>query len=108
MHSSPNKFFDALAAGKPVAINFKGWLSEIIEAHECGLVLDPKDIYASAQKLVNAITLPLWAQKAGKNGFQVGKKYFERKNLAILLHSILIEVTQTKLENQATLRKVSR
>jgi glycosyltransferase involved in cell wall biosynthesis len=38
---SPNKFFDALAAGKPVAINFEGWIKDEIEKNECGFYINP-------------------------------------------------------------------
>lgn len=37
---SPNKLFDALAAGKPVVTNFRGWVGDMIEAEECGFVAD--------------------------------------------------------------------
>lgn len=33
---SPNKFFDALAAGVPILINIKGWMTELIEKEKCG------------------------------------------------------------------------
>lgn len=33
---SPNKFFDALAAGKVVIVNFGGWIQNEIEAQRCG------------------------------------------------------------------------
>lgn len=33
---SPNKFFDALAAGVPILINIKGWIAELIEKEKCG------------------------------------------------------------------------
>lgn len=33
---SPNKFFDALAAGKMVVSNLGGWTANLIEAHELG------------------------------------------------------------------------
>lgn len=39
---SPNKLFDALAAGKLVIINFEGWLKELVETHECGFSYDPE------------------------------------------------------------------
>lgn len=38
---SPNKYFDALAAGKMIVVNFKGWIKEEIEAHACGVYVDP-------------------------------------------------------------------
>lgn len=39
---SPNKFFDGLAAGKLILINFDGWLRKEIEAAQCGFYLDPE------------------------------------------------------------------
>ncbi|MBN2835139.1 MAG: glycosyltransferase family 4 protein [Candidatus Delongbacteria bacterium] len=34
--NSANKFFDFLAAGLPVMVNYGGWQKEIIEEYECG------------------------------------------------------------------------
>lgn len=39
---SPNKYFDALAAGKLVIINFNGWIREEMEKHQCGIFVDPR------------------------------------------------------------------
>lgn len=33
---SPNKFFDSLAAGVPVILNFKGWLNELVTKNQLG------------------------------------------------------------------------
>ncbi|NJN42059.1 MAG: glycosyltransferase family 4 protein [Flammeovirgaceae bacterium] len=38
---SPNKFFDGLAAGKLILINFGGWIKELVEKEECGVYVDP-------------------------------------------------------------------
>lgn len=38
---SPNKYFDGLAAGKLVIINFGGWIKAEIESEQCGIALDP-------------------------------------------------------------------
>ncbi|MBC1406048.1 glycosyltransferase family 4 protein, partial [Listeria welshimeri] len=35
--ASPNKFFDSLAAGKPVLVNCEGWMKELVEKHEIGM-----------------------------------------------------------------------
>jgi glycosyltransferase involved in cell wall biosynthesis len=40
---SPNKYFDALAAGKMIIVNFKGWIKDEIEHHGCGIYVDPSD-----------------------------------------------------------------
>lgn len=39
---SPNKFFDGLAAGKLMVVNFKGWLKHIAEQHHFGYYVDPE------------------------------------------------------------------
>ena len=39
---SPNKYFDGLAAGKLIIINFKGWIKDEIESERCGVALNPK------------------------------------------------------------------
>lgn len=43
-NNSANKFFDALAAGRPIVINHGGWQADVIERHNLGLVLgqDPQ------------------------------------------------------------------
>ncbi|UII34106.1 glycosyltransferase family 4 protein [Fulvivirga ulvae] len=40
---SPNKFFDGLAAGKVIVINFKGWISTLVKKHQCGFSYAPED-----------------------------------------------------------------
>ncbi|MBX2965127.1 MAG: glycosyltransferase family 4 protein [Cyclobacteriaceae bacterium] len=38
---SPNKYFDGLAAGKFIVINFGGWIKQEIEQHGCGISVNP-------------------------------------------------------------------
>lgn len=49
--SSPNKFFESLAAGVPVVQTTKGWMKDYLEAHEIGFTLDPN----SSQSLVDFV-----------------------------------------------------
>lgn len=37
---SPNKYFDALAAGKMIVVNFKGWIKDEIEHRNCGIYIE--------------------------------------------------------------------
>ncbi len=39
--NSPNKFFDALAAGKLIITNTGGWVKDIVEQDHCGFYYDP-------------------------------------------------------------------
>lgn len=48
---SPNKYFDALAAGKLILINFDGWVKKEVEENQCGIYIDPNN----PQKFVSHI-----------------------------------------------------
>jgi glycosyltransferase involved in cell wall biosynthesis len=53
---SPNKYFDALAAGKLIAINFGGWIKEEIERNKCGISIyahNPKDFVRKIEAFVS-------------------------------------------------------
>jgi glycosyltransferase involved in cell wall biosynthesis len=39
--NSPNKFFDALAAGKAILVNHKGWVYELVKTHGLGISFLP-------------------------------------------------------------------
>jgi glycosyltransferase involved in cell wall biosynthesis len=39
---SPHKYFDGLASGKLIIVNFSGWIREEIEKRQCGFYCDPQ------------------------------------------------------------------
>lgn len=49
--NSANKFFDALAAGRPIAINYGGWMSSLVQEHKLGAVLPAGDPAEAARVL---------------------------------------------------------
>ncbi|MDT4868722.1 hypothetical protein FQZ97_1037040 [compost metagenome] len=49
-NNSANKFFDSLAASRPILINHGGWQAEVIRKYEVGLVVG-RDVDAAADKL---------------------------------------------------------
>ncbi|MDD3738376.1 MAG: glycosyltransferase, partial [Lentimicrobiaceae bacterium] len=55
--NSANKFFDSLAAGRPILINYYGWQAEVINKKKCGFVLpyhyNEQDIQNLAKYLNN-------------------------------------------------------
>lgn len=74
---SPNKFFDALAAGKLVITNFGGWIGNLIETEECGFSANsPQDF---AQKLNAFMDQPETLQKFQNNARQLAKERFDLK-----------------------------
>ena len=85
-----NKFFDALAAGKPIANNFDGWQSHVAKEAGVRLILDPDNIKAAARGLVDALHDDDWLSKVRGVDFCEGR--FDRDRLALQLENILATV----------------
>ncbi|EGP5401532.1 hypothetical protein UA3_00326 [Enterococcus faecium EnGen0263] len=51
--NSPNKFFDSLAAGKPVIVNSNGWTRKVVETNQIGFYVDGDNPEDLAQLLIN-------------------------------------------------------
>ncbi len=94
--NSANKFFDALAAGKPVAINYGGWQEDLIRETGTGLLLDPEDVDASAAALVRVIRDKAWMYHAGKAAKELARERFSRDYLARELTGVLEEAVRAK------------
>ncbi|WP_201607905.1 glycosyltransferase family 4 protein [Psychrobacter immobilis] len=88
--NSANKFFDALAASKPILINYGGWQKEIIEKNKCGIVGWQK----SDQEIVDEIESLLNDYKkyntACINAKKLALNEFSRDSLAEKLQQVLI------------------
>jgi len=76
--NSANKFFDALAAGRPIAINHGGWQADLIEETGAGLVLDPHDLQAAARLLATRLGDPQWLVDAGAAAHRLATQRFAR------------------------------
>ncbi|MCF6361103.1 MAG: glycosyltransferase family 4 protein [Cyclobacteriaceae bacterium] len=77
--NSPNKFFDALASGKLIITNTKGWVKDICEKDHCGFYYNPD----KPQDFVVQIQ-PFLVQKNQLANYQinsraVGETQFSRK-----------------------------
>jgi glycosyltransferase involved in cell wall biosynthesis len=92
--NSANKFFDALASGTPVAINYKGWQAELLQETEAGMVLSVQDVRSSALKLVEALNDPIWLQQAGAAAKRLAQEQFSRDLLARRLESVLLKTVE--------------
>lgn len=50
---SPNKYFDALAAGKLIVVNFNGWIKDELEENVCGVYVEsPEDFKTKIEDFV--------------------------------------------------------
>jgi len=80
--TSPNKFFDYIAAGLPVLNNYPGWLADLIMEHQCGLVTQPDNPEQFADALVYLADHPEERASMAKNGRALAETQFARKQLA--------------------------
>jgi glycosyltransferase involved in cell wall biosynthesis len=87
--NSANKFFDALAAGRPIAINYSGWQRELLEAEDCGFALPPQDVATAACTLTHRIRDKEWIRKAGSSSLQLAKSQFNRDDLYKRFETVL-------------------
>ncbi|MEE1877678.1 glycosyltransferase family 4 protein [Altererythrobacter litoralis] len=88
---SPNKMFDALAAGKPVLINVGQWLGETIEENGCGISCSPEDPTDLADALEKLSADPHLRARMGRNSRALAENEFDRKKLAARLENVLAE-----------------
>ncbi|MBD3385832.1 glycosyltransferase [candidate division KSB1 bacterium] len=89
---SPNKMFDALAAGKPVLVNVGGWLGETIEKHQCGYQLDPGRPADLADAVKKLSTNPQQVDEMGENARRLAEREFDRRKLAQKLEDVFVNM----------------
>ena len=80
--TSPNKFFDYIAAGLPVLNNYPGWLSEIIEDNKCGYTVLPDNSGLFVEALKDASNNRDKIISMGVNARKLAENNFDRKRLA--------------------------
>jgi glycosyltransferase involved in cell wall biosynthesis len=84
-----NKFFDALAAGKPMAANFLGYQSKVAVEAGAGIVLSSTDIEQAAHDIVRTLHDRDWLASAGRAARCLAETRFSRDQLAIKLVEVL-------------------
>lgn len=88
-NNSANKFFDALAAGRPIMINYEGWQADLIREIGTGLVVSPANAIRSAKILHNFLSDPNKVKKVGQAAFRLAKTRFDRDVSARKLLAVL-------------------
>jgi glycosyltransferase involved in cell wall biosynthesis len=87
--NSANKFFDALASGTPVLLNYGGWMHDLVTAHECGLPLWQRSVDEVAEILDAKMHDQAWLDKAGQAARKLAEECFDRDLLAAQLMAVL-------------------
>ncbi len=74
--NSANKFFDTLAAQKPMLINHEGWQADLIRQNNIGYVLPPVIDEFVAKQFVEYINDVELLKIQGKNAYMIAKNEF--------------------------------
>ena len=74
--NSANKFFDTLAAHRPMVINHEGWQADAIREYNCGYVLPPKVSDEAAKAFVDYMMNDELLEVQGENAFKLGKEQY--------------------------------
>lgn len=98
--NSANKFFDALASGTPVLLNYGGWMHELVKAHRCGLPAWQRPPQEVAALLEDRLHDKKWLEESGSRARKLAEQYFDRDVLASQLISVL-EATVNGQPNRA-------
>lgn len=91
--NSANKAFDAFAASRPLAINHRGWLADVLEERQCGLVLSPTDLDRSAELLIESLRSDEWLESAKHQAGIVGLTEFNQEQVFQRVEDVLMDVT---------------
>lgn len=94
--NSANKFFDALASGTPVLLNYGGWMHDLILSRDCGLAMWQRPIESVAKELDSKIQDLEWLKQAGSAARALAEQEFDRDQLANQLMRVLSLAVEQK------------
>ncbi len=88
-HNSANKFFDSLAAGKPILLNYSGWQRKILEGHQAGFGCEQGDLQKFCDNILYLYNARQSLENMGMNSRQLAVNMFNRDALAEKVLEIL-------------------
>lgn len=94
----PNKFFDYVAASRPVIVNFPGELADVIAREEIGVVVPPGDATAFADAIERLARTPELCLRLGERARALAAERYDRRSLARQLERVFLEVIGPKVK----------
>jgi glycosyltransferase involved in cell wall biosynthesis len=98
---SPNKIFDAFAAGAPVVQTTQGWLKNLLEQEECGLTTPQNDPQALAKAIVRLANDDELRERMSVNASRVAREQFDRTLIAARMALAFEDAYQTRTERES-------
>jgi glycosyltransferase involved in cell wall biosynthesis len=91
-NNSANKFFDALAAGKPLAINYGGWQADLLRQSGAGIVMPYGEPSIAARDLAAFVGSRERLAQASQASRMLARTQFDRDLMAAQLDELLRRV----------------
>lgn len=93
--NSANKFFDTLAAGKPIIINYEGWQAKEIRKYNIGFVLDnnEENLERTAKAFSDYLNNRSLLSLQGQNAYNLAKEKYSLTVAASNYEKILKKIT---------------
>ncbi len=88
----PNKVFDYMAAGRPVALAIDGVIRNVVERANCGIFAQPGDADALADAIRSLAEDPQKSRAMGLNGRKYLEENFSRAAIGEKLLQVLMDV----------------
>ncbi|MBC7447160.1 MAG: glycosyltransferase family 4 protein [Hymenobacteraceae bacterium] len=89
--TSPNKFFEGLAAGALSITTTRGWLRELVETHQCGFGYDPRQPAEFVAKLRPLVADRARLRLAQENARRLAETAFRRETLAAAVAGLILQ-----------------
>ena len=87
--NSANKFFDALAAGKPILLNYGGWMHDLLKQRGFGVTGWKRDFEDLASELNLKLNDSDWVSCASGKAAELATEHFDRSKLIEQLELVL-------------------
>lgn len=78
----PSKMFESMASARPIVAALWGEAAALVEAADCGVVVEPEDAAAVRGAVEKLAADPDLARRLGENGRRYAIEHFERKDIA--------------------------
>jgi glycosyltransferase involved in cell wall biosynthesis len=95
--NSANKFFDSLSAGKPLILNYGGWMADIINENQCGIRIHPTDPQAFLDAILTLKADPQRCQSMGLSSRKLAETRFDKSILTQQYADLIGEVFKNKI-----------
>lgn len=100
--SSPNKFFDSLAAGLPPIVNTNGWLKDLIQTQNCGIYWEKGKERELLEELISIFKNKEKYKEMAANARNIAENQFSVKDAIKQLNDELEQIyKKSSVSNQS-------